>query len=75
VPDVVTTYMQRLYPKLLAAEAPFSLEGSGAELLFPSATTEDAACKFVRERVVEVATALGHEIKRARCRKPRAVRH
>jgi LysR family transcriptional activator of mexEF-oprN operon len=61
VPDVVAAYTQRLFPKLVAAEPPFELQGGGVELLFPSSTAEDAACKFVRERVSAVATALARE--------------
>lgn len=61
VPDVVAAYTQRLFPKLVAAEAPFAMQGGGVELLFPSSTAEDEACKFVRERVSAVATALARE--------------
>jgi LysR family transcriptional activator of mexEF-oprN operon len=69
VPDVVASFTQRLYPQLAAAEPPFDASGGGAELLYPNASADDPACKFVRERVALVASAYTQEIERARKKK------
>jgi LysR family transcriptional activator of mexEF-oprN operon len=37
------------------AELPIALSGAMTELLWPSATDDDEACRFVRERVTELA--------------------
>ncbi|HTU58142.1 MAG TPA: LysR family transcriptional regulator [Polyangiales bacterium] len=70
VPDVVASFTLRLYPQLAAAAPPFDLSGGGAELLYPSASEDDAACKFVRERVTAVVSAFSRELERARKKRP-----
>jgi LysR family transcriptional activator of mexEF-oprN operon len=42
-------------PQLAWIELPVALPGGVTELLWPSATDDDAACHFVRERVTELA--------------------
>jgi LysR family transcriptional regulator, mexEF-oprN operon transcriptional activator len=42
-------------PQLRWAELPIALAGATTELLWPSATDDDEACRFVRERVTELA--------------------
>jgi DNA-binding transcriptional LysR family regulator len=61
VPEVVAVYMRQLFPKLAIAELPFRMQNGGPELLWLKATADDAACQFVRERVLEVAKSLTRE--------------
>jgi len=74
VPDVVAAFTQRLYPQLAAAELPFDASGGGAELLYPSASADDAACKFVRERVISVTAEMSRELERRMRRRNRGKR-
>lgn len=59
VPRLVARYIIRLHPQLVAAELPFSLPGGPLELLWPAASDDDDACRFVREQLRQVARALG----------------
>jgi hypothetical protein len=65
IPEVVAAFTMRLYPKLRTAALPFATpSGGGAELLWPSATDDDAACKFVRERLAVVANSLSRSLRK-----------
>jgi LysR family transcriptional regulator, mexEF-oprN operon transcriptional activator len=56
VPQEVARYVQRAYPHLATADKPFTLEGTPMELLWPAATEDDPALRFVREAIVRVSS-------------------
>jgi LysR family transcriptional regulator, mexEF-oprN operon transcriptional activator len=56
VPDDVATQARRAYPHLATAEKPFVLEGTPMELLWPSATDDDPAMRYVRETIERVSS-------------------
>lgn len=56
VPDEVARHMQRAYPHLATAGKPFELAGTPMELLWPAATEDDPALRFVREAIVRVSS-------------------
>jgi LysR family transcriptional regulator, mexEF-oprN operon transcriptional activator len=68
VPDVVAAYIRQLYPQLRTAATPFAMEGSNSELLYPVTSEDDAACKFLRERVVLLAQQIVRELRSTRRR-------
>ncbi len=56
VPESIAAHVRRVRPHLRTAKLPFLLTGgAGVELLWPAATTTDPACRFVRERITEIA--------------------
>jgi LysR family transcriptional regulator, mexEF-oprN operon transcriptional activator len=52
-------------PHLRWAELPLPLAGATTELLWPSATDDDEACRFVRERLTELAAEVDGLSRRA----------
>lgn len=59
VPEIVALQVCRTRPHLCTRALPFKLGGptSGPELLWPAATEDDPACRFVRERILAIARA------------------
>jgi LysR family transcriptional regulator, mexEF-oprN operon transcriptional activator len=55
VPRLVALEAVAKRSSLRIAELPIALGGGTTELLWPSATDDDEACRFVREHVVELA--------------------
>jgi len=55
VPEVVAKHIISTRPRLRTLRLPFALAGTGVELLWPSATDDDAPCKLVRARIAEIA--------------------
>lgn len=55
LPAPIATHICELHPQLATAAAPFDVSGPGAELLWASWTEDDEACRFLRERMLEVA--------------------
>ena len=55
VPRVVAHSIRALRPSLVTAELPFKLEGTAMELLWPAATEDDAAARFVRDLVLKLS--------------------
>ncbi|HEY5927718.1 MAG TPA: LysR family transcriptional regulator [Kofleriaceae bacterium] len=56
IPDTVAAHIRRVRPHLRATKLPFTLRGGpGLEMLWPSATHDDPACRFVRDHVVVIA--------------------
>jgi LysR family transcriptional activator of mexEF-oprN operon len=55
VPRLVAKEAVAKRPQLRWAELPIRLAGATTELLWPSATDDDDACRFVRERVAQLA--------------------
>jgi LysR family transcriptional activator of mexEF-oprN operon len=56
VPRLVAKEAVARRPQLGWVELPIRLPGGVTELLWPSATDDDAACRFVRERVTKLST-------------------
>jgi len=55
VPEVVAEDIRAVRPHLRITALPFPLHGAAMELLWPAATDDDEACRFLRERIVAVA--------------------
>ncbi|WP_437875393.1 LysR family transcriptional regulator [Sorangium sp. So ce513] len=59
VPVIVAAHIRETRRHLATRPLPFELEGTPTELLWPSSTDDDAACRFVRSKIVDIArTAL-----------------
>lgn len=62
VPKIVASQVCRVRPHLRTRELPFNLASptsSGPELLWPAATDDDPACRFVREKILSNARKTG----------------
>lgn len=57
VPLVVAHQIRRQWPALRILPVPLPLTGSAMELLWPAATDDDPACRFLRDHVERVARA------------------
>ena len=57
VPTVVARHLLRVHPRLRSAQLPFSLAGAPLELLWPIATDDDHASRFLREHIKRVVEA------------------
>ena len=55
VPNAVADQIRVLRPHLKKKPLPFTIQSSWAELLWPVATDDDEACKFVRAKIAEFA--------------------
>jgi LysR family transcriptional activator of mexEF-oprN operon len=55
VPELVARELRRARPRLRAAALPFELPTAPLELLWPAAAEDDAACAFLRERIIRLA--------------------
>jgi LysR family transcriptional activator of mexEF-oprN operon len=56
VPEDVATYVRRAYPHLATVEKPFVLASTPMELLWPAATDDDPALRFLRETIARVSS-------------------
>ena len=48
-------HIRAVRPHLAVKPLPFDLQGAAIELLWPAATDDDAACRFVRDQIVRLA--------------------
>jgi LysR family transcriptional activator of mexEF-oprN operon len=55
IPELVARQIRATRPHLATKPLPFVLAGSYSELLWPVATEDDAPCRFVRTKIVEIA--------------------
>jgi LysR family transcriptional activator of mexEF-oprN operon len=55
VPDLVAHHIRRIRPHLRARRLPFALPAGTSDLLWPAASDDDAPCRFVRDRIREIA--------------------
>jgi LysR family transcriptional activator of mexEF-oprN operon len=55
VPGIVADHIRAVRPHLATKPLPFDLQGAAMELLWPAATDDDAACRFVRDQIVRLA--------------------
>jgi LysR family transcriptional activator of mexEF-oprN operon len=58
IPNLFAMHILQTRPHLRALPLPFELERSELELIWSRVTEDDAACRFVRELVAEIATTL-----------------
>lgn len=58
VPHVVARDIRALRPHLRVSPVPFALEGADVELLWPAASDEDDACRFVRDHIIALAATI-----------------
>jgi LysR family transcriptional activator of mexEF-oprN operon len=56
IPLLVADQLRKTRPHLACATVPFALAGAPMELLWPSATDDDPACRFVRQLIVALST-------------------
>jgi LysR family transcriptional activator of mexEF-oprN operon len=54
VPRLVAAKAVATRPHLRMLELPIALAGASTDLLWPAATDDDEACRFVRDRIVEL---------------------
>ena len=58
VPTSVAHHIRETRPHLKTAKLPFALRSSsGVEMLWPSATHDDPACRFARDQITAIATS------------------
>lgn len=57
LPTIVASQILRSRPHLRVAPIPFSHKPGTLELLWPTALDVDAACRFVREAIIQIADA------------------
>ncbi|HEX8705307.1 MAG TPA: LysR family transcriptional regulator [Myxococcaceae bacterium] len=55
VPEIVAQHIRAVRPHLRSAPLPFNLRGAPMELLWPAATDDDEACRFLRARIARIA--------------------
>lgn len=58
VPHVVARHIQTVRPHLRVSSLPLSVAGASVELLWPAATDDDEACRFVREHITAIAATV-----------------
>ncbi len=58
IPELVAKQIQKVRPHLRTKPLPFSIPGAFSELLWPRATDDDEACRFVRTKVSEIARSV-----------------
>jgi LysR family transcriptional activator of mexEF-oprN operon len=69
VPALIAHHLLSLHPGLRTVPAPFPLDGTPIELLWPSSNDDDDACRYVREQLATLAQTLPGALK-----KPKALR-
>jgi len=55
VPAMVARQIRALRPTLATKQLPFVLAGAQTELLWPATTDDDEPCRYIRERILEIA--------------------
>ncbi|WP_437298283.1 LysR family transcriptional regulator [Sorangium sp. So ce426] len=58
VPEIVADDIRAVRPHLRTKPLPFEVQPGYMELLWPAATDDDEACKFAREKIVQIARPL-----------------
>jgi LysR family transcriptional activator of mexEF-oprN operon len=59
IPQLVADQIRALRPHLRTKPLPFELAGAYSELLWPAAADDDEPCRFVRDKLVEIAKQVG----------------
>ncbi|WP_437654850.1 LysR family transcriptional regulator [Sorangium sp. So ce1182] len=65
VPTTIAAQIRETRPHLATRPLPFVIKGSPTELLWPSSTDDDDACRFLRGKIVELARSSSPKPKRA----------
>jgi LysR family transcriptional activator of mexEF-oprN operon len=55
VPELVARQIRAVRPRLRTAAVPFPLPGGAIELLWPAASDDDLAGRFLREQIAEIS--------------------
>jgi LysR family transcriptional activator of mexEF-oprN operon len=58
VPTMVATHIRSTRPALRTKDVPLPIRGSDMELLWPGSAEDDPPGRFVRDKIVEIASAL-----------------
>ena len=58
VPVMVANQIRATRPALRTKDLPLPIRGSDVELLWPAAADDDPPGRFVRDKIVEIASAL-----------------
>jgi len=58
VPEIVARHIRLVRPHLRTVPLPFTLRGAPMELLWPAATDDDEACRFLRAHITRLATEI-----------------
>ncbi|WP_437720449.1 LysR family transcriptional regulator [Sorangium sp. So ce861] len=58
VPEIVAADIRAVRPHLRTKPLPFEIQPGYMELLWPAATDDDDACRFAREKIVQIARPL-----------------
>ncbi|MFT3691665.1 MAG: LysR family transcriptional regulator [Kofleriaceae bacterium] len=61
VPAPIATMVARSHPKLASIDPPWPTSGGagGLEMLWPAATDDDPACRFVRDQMIQLTRGFG----------------
>ncbi|WP_437647565.1 LysR family transcriptional regulator [Sorangium sp. So ce362] len=73
VPVIVAAHIRETRRHLATRPLPFTIEGTPTELVWPSSTDDDDACRFVRGKIVEVARSASPKPRVATARHKRAL--
>jgi len=63
VPDLVAHHLQRVRPELAIRRLPFAIPSGASELLWPTAVEDDPPCRFVRDRIREIARTVSRGLR------------
>ncbi|WP_437731714.1 LysR family transcriptional regulator [Sorangium sp. So ce1335] len=55
VPAIVAAHLRETRKHLVTRPLPFEIEGAPTELLWPSSADDDAACRFARGKIIDIA--------------------
>ena len=55
VPETIAKQIRLVRPHLATRALPFHVSSAAVELLWPSTTDDDEPCRFLRERIIEIA--------------------
>jgi LysR family transcriptional regulator, mexEF-oprN operon transcriptional activator len=70
VPAIVADHIRALRPHLAVKPLPFRFHGAAMELLWPAATDDDDACRFVRDQLVRLVKLAGRARSSGRAASP-----
>jgi DNA-binding transcriptional LysR family regulator len=62
VPGLVAEQIRAARPHLKTKGLPFEIKGSVADLLWPVATDDDEPCRFVRDRILQIAQKVAKSV-------------
>jgi LysR family transcriptional activator of mexEF-oprN operon len=63
VPELVAAQLRAARPHLKTKALPFEIKGSVADLLWPVATDDDEPCRFVRDKILQIARKVEQSVR------------